>query len=139
MVSLRRGPQHAHIGHDDADPGYFFRNQVEYDWAAVTGACLAVEAAKFEAVGGFDESFPIAYNDLERCFRLVEAGLFNVVSAGVRLLHHESVTRGADVSAAKMARLKVELGRLYDRHPQFLRRDPWFNPNCGPDDVHLRT
>jgi hypothetical protein len=49
------------------------------------------------------------------------------------------VTRGADVSAEKRARLKVELGRLFERHPRFFLHDPWFNPNFGPDDAHFRT
>jgi O-antigen biosynthesis protein len=33
--------------------------------SAVTGACLAIRKSVFEELGGFDESFPVNYNDVD--------------------------------------------------------------------------
>jgi GT2 family glycosyltransferase len=34
-------------------------------WSAATGACLMVRAEDFDRIGGFDENFAVAYNDLD--------------------------------------------------------------------------
>ncbi len=36
---------------------------------------------------------PVTYNDVEFCFKLVEAGYYNVVRNDVILYHHESVSK----------------------------------------------
>lgn len=138
VVNLEEGPGHAFI-HQDADhPGYFLRNFLEYDWLAVTGACLMVEREKFLSVGGFDETFPIAYNDIELCFRLVEAGYFNVVCQAARLIHHESLSRGLDHhSREKRARLKKEKRHLFETHPHYFQHDPFYNPNLHPNGINF--
>lgn len=60
--------------------------------AATTGACLAIEATKFDGLGGFDEEFAIA-GDVDLCLRAHASGLRNVYNARVRMIHHESATR----------------------------------------------
>lgn len=138
ILNLAAGPGHAFLGEDAGSPGYFMRNLLEYDWVAVTGACLMVERTKFEVIGGFDESFPIAYNDVEICFRLVEKGLFNLVCPTVELLHHESLSRGHDdQTPERRARLNAERQRLYIGHPQFMMHDPFYNPNLHPNRLHF--
>jgi GT2 family glycosyltransferase len=137
LVNLGHGPGHAFYRAEPGPPRYYGRDTLEYDWIAVTGACLAIERRKFEAVGGFDTTLPIAYNDVDLCFRLVEAGLYNVVCQSVELIHHESASRGADESPAKQARLRSESRRLYTRHPRFLGHDPFFSPNLHPNDVRF--
>ncbi|GEP03548.1 glycosyltransferase family 2 protein [Methylobacterium oxalidis] len=133
IVNLYEGPGHAFYRRKDEQVADFGRNTLEFDWVAVTGACLAIERRTFEAVGGFDEALPVAYNDVELCFRLVEAGYFNVVCQAARLTHHESVTRGADqASREKRARLRRDMMRLYARHPRFLARDPFHSRNLNP-------
>ncbi|WP_191969994.1 glycosyltransferase family 2 protein [Methylobacterium planeticum] len=134
VVNLLDGPGHAfyRLGGDRiAD---FGRNRLDYDWIAVTGACLAVARSKFEAVGGFDEALPVAYNDVELCFRLVEAGYFNVVCQAARLTHHESVSRGQDrASRERRERLERDRRRLYALHPRYLAHDPFHNRNLHPN------
>lgn len=139
IVNLAAGPGHAFLGADADTPAAFARNMLEFNWLAVTGACLAVERRKFDAVGGFDETFPIAYNDVDLCFALVDAGYYNVVCPSVELIHYESLTRGDDsLEPAKVARLVLERERLYAKHPRYFMRDPFHNPNLAPNDVHFR-
>ncbi|MGC8732540.1 MAG: glycosyltransferase family 2 protein, partial [Halothiobacillaceae bacterium] len=138
LINLQDGPGHAMLGMDADAHGYFMRNLLDYDWSAVTGACLMIEAAKFRNAGGFDETFPVAYNDVELCFRLVERGLHNVVCQAVRLRHFESQTRGLDhLDAEKARRQRDELCRLYDMHPRFYQHDPFHNVNLHPNSVHF--
>jgi len=137
LVNLGHGPGHAFYGCEPGHPRYYGRDTLEYDWIAVTGACLAIERRKFEAAGGFDATLPIAYNDVDLCFRLVEMGLYNVVCQSVQLIHYESASRGADESPARRARLRTEARRLYARHPHFLGHDPFFSPNLHPNDVNF--
>lgn len=57
----------------------FCRNKIEYNYSAVTAACLMVTREKYLEVGGLDESFAVAYNDVKFCFDLLEKGYYNVV------------------------------------------------------------
>lgn len=136
VTNLAPGPSHAFLGSARDEPGPFSRAILEYNWMAVTGACLMVSRTKFDAVGGFDETFPVAYNDVELCYRLLKAGFFNVVCTAVELIHHESLTRGLDhANSQKMQRLSREKRRLDVVHPEFYLWDPFFNENLHPSDV----
>jgi len=138
VVNLADGPVHAFLLKDADYAGYFGRNLLEFDWIAVTGACLMVSREKFERVGGFDESFPVAYNDVDLCFRLIKDGLYNVVCPDVQLIHHESLTRGLDdVSEKKRKRLAADKQRLYAMHPDLFMYDPFHNPNLAANDLHF--
>lgn len=92
---------------------------------------------KFDEAGGFDEGFPVAYNDVSLCFRLVELGYYNTVRNDVILVHHESVSRGLDRdSAEKEERRAREMQRLYEKHPMFRDGyDPCYNPNLVADKI----
>lgn len=140
VLNLENGPGHAFLRLPSYHPGYFMRNLLEYNWLAVTGACLMIEAEKFKALGGFDETLPVAYNDIELCMRSVEEGYYNVVCQAVTLIHHESVSRGLDhVDPVKLARLQSELRRLYDMHPTFFQYDPFYNPNLHPNGINFEV
>lgn len=65
---------------------------------AVTGACLVVSKAKFLAVGGFNELFPIGLNDIDLCLELKSKGLTNLLDLSTEIVHHESISRGLKVS-----------------------------------------
>jgi GT2 family glycosyltransferase len=99
--------------------------------SAVTAACLVVERAKFEAVGGFDEAaFPIAFNDVDLCLRLSAAGYDSVWTPFSRLIHRESASRGKTLDAAfleAVAQMRQRWGgQLRDdrySHPQLSRQD----------------
>ena len=137
VVNLPIGPAHCLYGGSDSFNYYYGRNLLEYDFSSVTGACLMLDRKKFDEAGGFDEEFPVAYNDVSLCFRLVELGYYNVVRNDVVLIHHESVSRGLDrASAEKEERRSREMQRLYEKHPMFKGGyDPCYNPNLVADRV----
>nr|WP_294505709.1 glycosyltransferase family 2 protein [uncultured Rhodopila sp.] len=134
VLNLAGGPSQALAHRNADDPGYFMRGLLEYNWIAVTGACLMIERRKFDAVGGFNECLPIAYNDVDLCFKLIGSGFYNVTCSAVELVHHESMSRGSDhLSPEKLARLAAERKYLYKRHPHFNKRDPFYSHKLGPD------
>ena len=123
---------HAFGGMTDSNGYYFGRNKLDYNWLAVTAACLIVSADKFREIKGFNEDLRVAYNDVDLCFRLFEAGYYNVVRNDAVLYHHESASRGDDrIDEAKMQRLTNERIRLYKMHPDFDFNDPFYNPNLS--------
>ncbi len=95
------------------------------DYSAVTAACLMTRRAAFEAVGGFDESFAIGFNDTDFCLRLRAAGLRVLYDGHTMLYHHESATR----STTKQVFHPEDTARLLDRWAGLLRDgDPFYSP-----------
>lgn len=138
VVNLAPGPAHAFPYMHPDEPGYFMRNLLEHNWSAVTGACLMVERKKYDAVEGFDETFPVAYNDVDFCLRLLKRGLFNVVASEAKLLHHESISRGNDLQdVVKRNRLDADRARLYLMHPDAKDVDPYHNANLDQSNPHF--
>jgi GT2 family glycosyltransferase len=78
-------------------PGYFAMAKVIRNCTAVTGACMMVRRSLFETLGGFDESLPVAFNDVDFCLRLLEQGYRILYTPYAELTHHESLTRGTSL------------------------------------------
>ena len=132
ILNLPIGPCHALMPRDDSRRHSFCRNSLDYNYIAVTAACLCVSRKKFDDVGGFDESFDVAYNDIDLCFKLYEAGFYNTVRTDAVLFHHESVSRGHDIAdPKKQQRLDSEKERLYNKLPSLRGKDPFYNRNLA--------
>ncbi|MBU9743106.1 glycosyltransferase [Lachnospiraceae bacterium ASD3451] len=130
VTNLKIGPAHKLSLLQDDHNYYFGRNYLEYNYIAVTGACLMLERKKYDRVGGFDENLRIRYNDVELCFSLYEMGYYNIVRTDVVLFHHESLSRGDDtLDKKKMLELKSEREKLYAKHSRFYNYDPFYNTN----------
>lgn len=127
IVSLDGEPVHCLYGMNDESVYFLARNRMEFNYGAVTGACLMVNKEKFLEIGQYDEDFPVAYNDVDLCYKLYEQGYYNVVRNDVCLYHHESISRGSDVADKKKeCRLNADRERLYKKHPNFKSSDPFF-------------
>lgn len=128
VTNLKIGPSHKLVTFPDDQDYYYGRNRFTHNVSAVTAACLMVARKKYQEVGGLPEELPIAYNDVAFCFRLLEAGYANVQRNDVILWHHESLSRGLDEeSGGKWERLLAEKETLFERHPQFRGRDPFYH------------
>lgn len=100
--------------------------------SALTAAVLVLKKTDFNAVGGFDEGFAVAFNDVDLCLRLKREGLRNIFVAEVRLLHRESESRGEDRSPEKVRRFESEVRRLQERWATETYVDPHYSPLFSP-------
>jgi GT2 family glycosyltransferase len=130
VVGIGGAAGHAHRFLPAAEPGYFRQPHVAQFISAVTAACLVVEKKKFEAVGGLDEaSLAVAFNDVDFCLKLEKAGWRNVYVPHAVLVHHESKSRGNDISPVNIDRYRRELKTLQERWGTEAYDDPLHNPN----------
>lgn len=113
--------------------GYFGRVVKTQDVSAVTAACMMMPKKVFHDVGGFEEKFAVAYNDVDLCLKVRKKGLLVVYDAWCMLYHYESLSRGSDAEEkdhAKHMRQMEEAALLRSRWPEiFADGDPYFNPN----------
>jgi GT2 family glycosyltransferase len=111
--------------------GHNGRLMLPQDLSAVTAACLLMRREVWEEVGGLDEEFPIAYNDVDLCLKVREAGYRVVWTPDVLVYHLESQSRGKDVTPEKRARLEADKARLVERWGEQLSRDAFHSPNLS--------
>ncbi len=114
----------------DADEGHMSRANSTQEYLAVTGACLLTKRSMFDAVKGFDQdNLKIAYNDVDYCLKVHDAGYKIIYTPYAKLYHFESKSRAYDLS-------KKEVGR-YNKECDFMRAkwkdkyfvDPFFHPH----------
>jgi GT2 family glycosyltransferase len=124
---------HSHRFFDRLSAGYFGRLQLAQNMSAVTAACMVVRREAWDQVGGLDEeNLAIAFNDVDFCLRLRDAGWRVVWSPYAELIHHESVSRGPDVVGPRVPEFVREFDYIQRRWgPLILRNDPYYNPNLS--------
>ena len=124
---------HSHKYASRIETGYFGRAALHQSLSAVTAACLLVRKDVFDAVDGLDESFAIAFNDVDFCLRVRAAGYRNVWTPYAEMIHHESVSRGREDNPEKIARFNGEVSRMIERWGDALLNDPAYSPNLTLD------
>lgn len=110
------------------DDNYLVNEQVV---SAVTAACMMVSKKVFNEVNGFNESLTVAFNDVDLCLKVKQAGYDNIWTPAAELYHHESKSRGLSNQRSFRQKLNhkkevflmkrqwhVEL-ETDDRHPEF--------------------
>lgn len=109
---------------------YAGRSQTTQNLSAVTAACMMVKKELYQKVGGMDEAFQVAFNDIDFCLRVRETGKLVVFQAYAELYHHESLTRGYETSQKNKKRFKEEIKLFKTRWKDILEAgDPYYNPN----------
>jgi GT2 family glycosyltransferase len=107
--------------------GYLQQVATTREMAAVTGACIAIERSKFEAVGGFDaKNLPVDLNDIDLCLRVAERGWTNVWAADAVLIHMQSASRG--IERNPFDQYRQERSYFINRWVEAIRDDPYFHP-----------
>lgn len=126
---------HAHRLYPSTHPGYAGRAVLAQNFSAVTGACLVMRRDVFRAVGGFDEkNLPVAFNDVDLCLRVREAGYRILWTPYAVLYHYESYSRGDDqVSPEKRVRFNGEKSFMLSRWRTDQLNDPYYNENLTLD------
>ncbi len=129
---------HLHKHLDVTNPGNFGRLQLCQELSASTAACLVVKRTLYQQMGGLDEkNLTVAFNDIDFCLRLREAGYRNLWTPHATLFHMESASRGSDMDADKFERFEKEVNYMQERWGALLQADPFYNPNLSLDDEQM--
>lgn len=133
------GHAHKHFGRNH--PGYMARASIAQNLTACTAACLMMRRDVFDEVGGLDESFEVAFNDVDLCMKIREKGYLVVFTPYAELYHYESKSRGNDSTPEKLERFRGEIDRFKEKwQKQLDDGDPYYNPNLTltRDDFSLK-
>jgi len=120
---------HSHKYLHATNHGYFSRPHMVQNMSALTGACFMVKRELYDKLGGLDaDNLKIAFNDVDFCLRIREKGYLNVFTPYCEAYHHESVSRGYEVTAEQEDRFNKESEYMLKRHASVLESgDPYYN------------
>jgi GT2 family glycosyltransferase len=125
---------HSHKYAPANDHGYFRRLLLTQAVSAVTGACLLVRREVYREVNGLDEqNLAIAFNDVDFCLKVRQAGYRSIWTPYAELYHHESVSRGSEDTPEKAARFQAEAEFMKKKWGEQLSRDPFYSPHLTLD------
>ncbi len=120
------------VGMKRSHTGYMHRESLQQDLSAVTAACMMISSEVFREVGGFEEKLAVAFNDVDLCLRVREAGYLVVYDPYAELYHDESKTRGAEDTQEKVRRFQSEIEYMRGRWISILKEgDPYYNRNLS--------
>lgn len=121
---------HAFTGIGDDVYGYFARAVLSQELSAVTAACLLTKRSVFDEVGGLDESFEVAFNDIDYCMKVRAAGYKIIYDPHAKLHHYEYKSRGAEDTGKKQERFGGEIMHFIDKwRAVLIAGDMYYNPN----------
>ncbi|EEZ8475732.1 TPA: glycosyltransferase [Escherichia coli] len=121
---------HSHKHFSRTHPGYFARLVCTQNYSAVTAACLLIRKEIFDAVEGLDEeNLKVAFNDVDFCLKVREAGYRNLWTPYAELYHYESISRGIEDSPEKIARFTGEVDFMKAKWGTHLEIDPFYSQN----------
>jgi GT2 family glycosyltransferase len=130
IIGIGGVANHAHKHFKKNDVGYFGRAVLTQSLSAVTAACLIIRKDVYQEVGGLNEKdLHVAFNDVDFCLRVRDAGYRNIWTPYAELYHHESATRGMEDTPVKKARFEKEVLYMKKFWGDSLNYDPAYSPN----------
>ncbi len=120
---------HCHWNLEQDDPSYFNRGVVAQELSAVTAACLLVKKTIYEEVGGLDPKLAVAFNDVNFCLDVLQAGYKNIWTPFAKLYHFESASRGYEDTPEKITRFNQEVDFVKNKWGNLINKDPSYNIN----------
>ena len=133
-LGAHRAAGHNNLAMKNDTFGYMGKLFYAQDVSAVTGACLMVRKSIYDDLGGLDESYSVALNDVDFCLRIIEKGYLNVFTPYSELYHYESKSRGAEDTDEKKQRFELEVAQFKERWKDYIAAgDPYYNPNFSLD------
>ena len=129
-----RAAGHVHYGCDKENVGYMGRLFFAQNMSAVTGACMMVKKSIYDDLGGLDEEFSVAFNDVDFCLKARQKGYLNIFTPYCEMYHYESKSRGFETTKSKKNRFKKEVKMFRTKWKDVIDAgDPYFNPNFSLD------
>lgn len=114
----------------DRDEKYYPFSLCEREVSGDTGACLMVRRSVYDEVGGMEEDFVVALNDVDFCMKIRAAGHEILFNPYAKLYHYESKSRGYEDTVEKQARFQKEIDRFQEKwEAEIKAADPYYNPN----------
>ncbi len=127
---------HIHQRAAGESTGYFNRIIAQQDISGVTAACMLVKRSVYELLGGLNEDLAVAFNDVDFCLRIREAGYRIVYNPYATMTHYESKSRGYEDDPQKISRFAGEITYMKNRWRDALEHDPYYNINLTLADVN---
>jgi GT2 family glycosyltransferase len=125
VVGMEGHASHVFYGVQEYTAGPFGSVDWYRNYSAITGACMMLRREVFEAIGGFDAGFVLAFSDVEICVRAIQQGYRVMYTPFARVRHFEGKSRGDHIPLHD-----IQVG--VDRLLELVRRgDPYFNPNLS--------
>ena len=119
---------HTFMGLPSDNIGYCGRAVLAQELSAVTAAGMLVRAEAFDAVGGFDDvALKVAFNDVDLCLRVRQAGYRVIMTPDFAAEHHESLSRGLDTRPTQEGRFFREVETMRERWGALLESDPYYS------------
>ena len=139
VLNLTGTAGHVNWNEKENNPGYLGRIMIQQNVSAVTGALLGVSKKVFEEVKGFDETFPISYNDVDFCLKIQDTGKLITYNPYIVAYHYESQSRGYEDTEEKQKRLKKEESKLKKKWKKYFDvTDKYYSPNLRTDVPNMR-
>lgn len=132
IIGINGSAGHSHKGLADArnNTGDMYRLVTTQNYLAVTGACLMVKTELYKKFPLDEDNFAVAYNDVDFCLRLYEAGYLNVFTPYSEGIHYESKSRGLDETDKPNLRYEGEKARFAEKWQKYFNYgDPYYNPH----------
>jgi O-antigen biosynthesis protein len=130
---------HLYTGARGGHAGYQGHLAVSRNVSAVTAACLMMRREVWDQVGGMDaESLAVAFNDVDLCLKIRAAGYDIVWTPFAELFHHESASRGSDLTPEAARRFAGEVQVMRQRWGAVLDNDPFYGGMFDPGHTNYR-
>ncbi len=125
---------HVFNGMPSQGVSYFNRAMIAQDYSAVTAAVMLVKKSIYEEVNGLDETFAVAFNDIDFCLRVREKNKLVVYNPYACFHHYESKSRGLDTTEEKNDRFMDECNRFMKKWDKYYQNgDPYYNVNLSKE------
>jgi hypothetical protein len=98
---------------------------------------LVVRKSVWNEVDGLDETFAVAFNDVDFCLRVQQRGYRNLWLPQAELHHHESASMEKEDTPEKQSRFTSEVVLLRQRWGKLIDADPAWNPNLALNGAHI--
>lgn len=130
IIGINGSAGHSHKGLSRYTTGDMYRLVTAQNYMAVTGACLMTKKSLYNKYPLDEENFAVAYNDIDYCLRLWEAGYLNVFTPYSEAYHYESKSRGLDETDKPNPRYEREKANFRAKWGKYFNwNDPYYNPH----------
>jgi predicted O-linked N-acetylglucosamine transferase (SPINDLY family)/GT2 family glycosyltransferase len=102
--------------------------------SVITKDCLMCRRDVFESIGGFDETLPAVYNEVDLCLSIIAKGYRNIILPHVKLTHQELTTWQANSTQKERTKSKLLAAEILKyKWGETLTYDPCISPHIIRD------